>query len=118
MEKVTKANQLAELSKELGISLPTLKPPYHSKAMREHSTRMVEWARDHGFVITPVGYGYFVESYSKFNRCPCDENRPACPCSQAEQEIKIKGRCLCHLFWRDYQAFLDFRNGLEPKKEQ
>ena len=113
MGKITKLRQLKELSKELGIVLPTLSGKLNSKAMREQSNKLVCYAQEHGVVITPVGYGYFVESYIQFSWCPCDPARKNCPCEQALEEIKIEGRCLCHLFWRDYQTFLDFSKGGE-----
>ena len=110
MKKLTKLRQLKELSKELGIILPVVSGKLDSKAMQKQSNKLVHYAQKHNIVISPVGYGYFVESYIQFSRCPCDSARKDCPCEQALEEIKIKGRCLCHLFWRDYQAFLDFRN--------
>ena len=109
MKKVTKLRQLAELSKDLGIDLPTIKGKLDSKALRSQSAKLVQYAQEHRVVITPVGYGYFVESYNQFGECPCDETRTSCPCPEADEEIKLKGRCLCHLFWRDYQTFFDFR---------
>ena len=110
MRKITKVRQLKELSKELGITLPVVSEKLDSKSMREQSNRLIRYAQEHGVVITPVGYGYFVESYIQFSRCPCDSARKNCPCEQALEEIKVEGKCLCHLFWRDYQTFLDFRS--------
>ncbi len=112
-KKATKLRELKQLSEELNLDLPALPDKLDSKALRKQSERLIKFAQENSLVITPVGYTYFVESFVQFNACPCDRTRKSCPCNKALEEIKIKGRCLCHLFWRDYQTYLEFINHKE-----
>jgi ferredoxin-thioredoxin reductase catalytic subunit len=73
---------------------------------------ILDWAKVHGVVINPSkGYEIYVDNILKFGYCPCDSNRPGCPCDKAEEEIKAKGHCLCRLFWRDIDTFKETLNG-------
>lgn len=83
----------------------------------DQAVKLVRFAIDHGFVITPAGYKYYVDSFNMFAACPCDRSRKACPCDQAVGEIQDKGHCLCHLFWRDYVTFLEAKN-MKGKEQQ
>jgi len=72
-----------------------------------HTARLIlEFAQEHNFVINPVGYGYYVESFTEFKCCPCASDRKSCPCEEAEREILNFGHCKCQLFWRDYKTYL------------
>lgn len=77
-----------------------------TQAARLHTRRLIEFAQNHGFVITPVGYGYCVDSFNKFHCCPCAPARKDCPCEEAEGEILTLGKCKCQLFWEDYDTYL------------
>lgn len=82
----------------------------NSKRLTKHEQVMaiVKYAQKQQFLINPAtGYTYALDALRKFYRCPCDVNREHCPCKQAAEEVKTIGHCKCHLFWRDYQAFID-----------
>lgn len=102
---------LEELRKELGIKLPEITAKTPGKISRAHFINLIHFAIENNFIITPVGYSYFVDSYNMFNCCPCDPKRKSCPCSEVVEEVKIKGKCRCHLFWRDYQTYLEMKLG-------
>jgi hypothetical protein len=104
--KITKLKQLNELKEQLGIDLPEVKTA-PSPAGRAQQARLLAFARDKHFIITPVGYQYYVDSFNQFQACPCDTGRKACPCTEAENEVVLKGSCLCKLFWRDYGTYMD-----------
>jgi len=106
MKKITKLKELESLSKELGIELPEVAKAPSGNA-RAQVGRLLQFAIEHNFVITPAGVWYFVDSYNMFGCCPCDQERKSCPCQEAEEEVRIKGKCLCHLFWRDYKTYLE-----------
>ena len=72
----------------------------------EQIREVLDWAVVHKCVINPTGYEYYLTGYNEFGHCVCDKNRPACPCQEAPQEIKEKGHCLCHLFWRSYEDYI------------
>lgn len=76
----------------------------------DQAAKLVRFAIDHGFVITPVGYKYYVDSFNMFAACPCDRSRKACPCDEAVREIQDEGHCRCQLFWRDYETFLEAKH--------
>ena len=41
----------------------------------------------------------FIMNVSKVGgRCPCDSNRPTCPCNYAYDELLKNGSCKCGLF--------------------
>ena len=73
---------------------------------RVHLQELIEFAKEHHFVITPVGCGYYVASFNKFQCCPCAPERKSCPCDESEKEILTLGKCKCQLFWRDYETYL------------
>jgi hypothetical protein len=104
--KITKLKQFVELKEQLGIDLPEVKT-VPSQAGRAQQARLLTFARDNNFIITPVGYQYYVDSFNQFHACPCDISRKDCPCEQACGEILTKGSCLCKLFWRDYGTYMD-----------
>ena len=70
------------------------------------SRQIVDFAQEHGLVIHPaVGYTYYVKNYLEAGRCPCDADRPTCPCPESIEETRELGSCKCKLLWRDYQTF-------------
>ena len=84
-------------------SRPTKKKDYNPKR-RE----ILDFARDHNLLIHPgAGYDYYIEGFFKFGFCPCDKNRPNCPCPESVTECKEKGHCKCRLYWRSYDDFKD-----------
>lgn len=106
MDKITKLGQLRTLSQELGIELPEVRKST-GVVSRKQSLELIKFAIENKFTITPVGYGYYVDSFNQFNACPCDDTRKSCPCEQAVEEINSKGHCLCHLFWRNLETYLE-----------
>ena len=80
---------------------------------RAHVLRILAFVISHGFIISPVGYGYFVSSFVKFHCCPCAPDRLSCPCTEAVQEITELGKCKCQLFWRDYTTYMVEKYGEE-----
>ena len=81
--------------------------------------RLVQFAIDHGFIITPVGWKNHLAQYDKLGRCPCSPDRPDCPCKEAAEETKRRGHCLCSLFYSSYEDYIEicFRGnkGLDKK---
>lgn len=83
------------------------------KAKREVSTvrangirrEFCDFAQEHGFIINPKGWDYYIENINMFSYCPCDKTRKHCPCPEAVTEVPEKGHCLCRLFWRDFDTF-------------
>jgi ferredoxin-thioredoxin reductase catalytic subunit len=70
----------------------------------------LEFAIEHKLVINPsLGYTKHSDSINRLGCCPCDNTRKACPCEQALGEVESMGHCLCQLFWKDYQTYLDDR---------
>jgi hypothetical protein len=69
---------------------------------------VLDFAIAHKCVVNPTGYEYYLEGFNEFGHCVCDRNktRVHCPCSEAQQEIADKGKCLCGLFWRDYETYM------------
>lgn len=75
---------------------------------KEQITAIIEHAKKNNLFINPgSGYSYALDAIRKFYHCPCDKNRPDCPCPESIEEVKTAGHCKCHLFWRDYQTFMD-----------
>ena len=64
-----------------------------------------DFAHEHGMVIHPKGYGYYIDSFLMFQHCPCDAIRKKCPCDESIDEVAQNGHCLCRLLWRDYAVF-------------
>ena len=104
--KATRLKHLEELSQQLGIDLQPV-PASSSLGSRAHRVRLLEYARDTGCVISPIGWQYYLDSYAMFGVCPCDSARKACPCEEAASDISATGHCLCKLLWRDYDAYLE-----------
>lgn len=71
------------------------------------------FAQEYKFVIHPKGFDYYLKAYLEAGHCPCDSTRKNCPCSEAVEEVKNKGHCLCRLFWRSYQDFVTIMFGKE-----
>lgn len=75
---------------------------------QQQALAIVKYASEHGLIINPgSGYSYALEAVRKFNRCPCDENRPDCPCPESLSEVIRLGHCKCNLFWRSHQDWVD-----------
>lgn len=73
----------------------------------QQALSIVQFAKEHELLINPAyGYGYALDKLQKFYHCPCDAARESCPCDKSLEEVKTKGHCKCHLFWRDYDVFL------------
>ena len=89
------------------------KKPSDAKRKRGMVYDIIEHAEKHNMVINPVGYDYYVDGFITFNHCPCDSTRPKCPCEESVEEVKEKGHCKCHLFWRDLNTFKEtkFKGG-------
>lgn len=127
MKKARTLKEAEALCKEIGIKLPPAttkapgkisrsqfaKPPARLK--RAQTIKLLRFAIAHNFYITPTGAGYYIESFTMFNACPCDQKRKACPCPEAVREVQEEGKCLCHLFWRDYETYLEEK--LNVKKD-
>lgn len=82
------------------------------KTKNTEAVPIIKFAREHGFVIHAMGYEYYLDGVRRFGHCPCDKNRPVCPCIEAFAEVNEKGHCLCQLFWKDYGAYLKEKFGL------
>ena len=91
--------------KELGIKLPPVKV-INYKVPPAQGWRLIKFAVDHDFVISPMGYGYYAASFAEFRCCPCAPERKACPCEEAAEEVLSLGKCKCQLYWRDYATYL------------
>lgn len=76
--------------------------------MNEFRKRIIDWARDHDFVINPSkGYEQYIQDMLHLGFCPCDTTRRHCPCPESVEEVKVAGHCLCSLYWKDLQTFKD-----------
>jgi len=71
-----------------------------------HEIRLIEYALKLGFIITPLGWFDHLKAYREHGHCPCDVNRPNCPCSLAQFEVMSVGHCKCSLFYRNYETYL------------
>ena len=77
-----------------------------SKALNKKRREILDFARDNGLVIHPGGgFEYYINLFYKSGRCPCDKNRPDCPCPESVEEVKKDGYCKCRLFWRDLDTY-------------
>jgi len=111
MGNIKKNRDLFKLHPELKKSS---KKPEGKEASRK-KREFCDFAQEHGFVINPAGYDYYIKSFLMFNHCPCDSNRKNCPCPESIQEVTQKGYCLCRLFWRSYE---DFKNTMFFEEEK
>lgn len=77
------------------------------KTKTKRRRQILDFARDHGLVIHPGrGFEYWVEAYyASGNHCPCDKDRPECPCPESVDEVREKGWCKCRLYWRDLDTY-------------
>jgi ferredoxin-thioredoxin reductase catalytic subunit len=67
----------------------------------------LRFAHEHGLIINPQ-YDKYVDTYLDANKtCPCDADRPSCPCNEVLEEIRKDGHCKCRLFWRDYSVYME-----------
>jgi len=73
---------------------------------------VLDFAIQHKCLINPTGYNYYLEGFNEFGHCVCDrtKTRVHCPCDEAPLEIAEKGKCLCGLFWRDYETYMVAKN--------
>ncbi len=104
-KKARTMKDLKALSKDLGITLPEVKKST-GEPSRQQMIRLLEYATENGFVIHPMGYQYYVDGFNEFRHCPCDATRPACPCKEANDEVRTKGKCKCQLFWLNYERYV------------
>ncbi len=76
------------------------------KSRNPKRRELLDFARDNKLVIHPgVGFDYYIKNYFEAGRCPCDKDRPSCPCPEAVKECKENGWCKCRLFWRDLDTY-------------
>jgi len=67
---------------------------------------LLDFAHEYGLIIHPgSGFDYYIDSFFKFGRCPCDAKRKNCPCPEAVEECRTIGHCKCHLYWKDNATF-------------
>jgi len=67
---------------------------------------VLDFARDNGLVIHPGrGFDYYIDNFFEAGHCPCDQDRPDCPCPESVGEVKELGWCKCRLFWRDLDTY-------------
>ena len=71
-----------------------------------HHVKSLVFAKEQGYIITPLGWEKYISQYLKLNHCPCDVHRPECPCPEAVQEVNEIGHCKCSLYWRSYDTYL------------
>ena len=102
-EKGEKMNQQAEITKRLAELTGEKKS---RKPNNQKRRQILDFARDNNMVIHPsVGFDYYVNNFYEAGHCPCDKDRPDCPCPESINEVKENGRCKCCLFWRDLDTF-------------
>ncbi len=87
------------------MSAKKTKIPTKAKIAKERE--YCTFAHEHKFVIHPKGFDYYLKSFLEAGRCPCDPKRMNCPCDEAVAEVTVNGHCLCRLFWRSYQDFVE-----------
>lgn len=57
------------------------------------------FAKKHKIRITPTRTArYWLRLVTALGCCPCDKNRPACPCDECLAEVKKQGCCKCKFF--------------------
>lgn len=67
---------------------------------------IIAFARDHNFILHPLGLTYYAESYMEFSCCVCDPTRKECPCTESIDEVNTVGHCKCRLYWRDLDTYI------------
>jgi len=93
--------------------------PINETAYRKKTQEIVEFAIANKLTINPaIGYGYSAENFLLFGNCACAPERKHCPCDQCLDDVKVKGWCKCHLFYRSLEVFHEDRvSKAEFKKE-
>lgn len=77
-----------------------------SREMNVKRVEILDFATENNFVINPSkGMEQYVQNIFEFGHCPCDSNRPNCPCDLAAEEIEKQGYCRCRLYYRDLPTF-------------
>ena len=112
--KLRKMRDLADFQRELkdaGIDIAVLTevPAAHPRPFSQLARGMIEHAVKHGFVLSPFGFGNYIDNVNEFHCCPCAPDRKCCPCPESVAEVNEKGCCLCRLFYKNYRTFLDLR---------
>ena len=102
-DKEEKMTQQAEVIKRLAELTGEKKS---RKPNNQKRRQILDFARDNNLVIHPGrGFDYYVDNFYAAGHCPCDKDRPDCPCPESINEVKENGRCKCCLFWRDHDTF-------------
>jgi ferredoxin-thioredoxin reductase catalytic subunit len=68
--------------------------------------KILAFTKEHGYILTPLGWGKHLTQIAKHSHCPCDFKRSECPCQECEQEVHDTGHCKCSLFWQSYDTYL------------
>ena len=105
MEKKKGIKQLKNIDNPLVADF--LKSAKKQKYSKKTVYRILAYARASGCIIHPMGLGYYAQNYDMFGCCPCDSKRLMCPCQEAAQELHEQGHCLCRLFWRSMDTFME-----------
>jgi hypothetical protein len=66
---------------------------------------ILEFSIENHCVINPDGWRVHLDGYLERGHCRCDKARLKCPCDEAPNELKEKGRCLCGLYWSSYETY-------------
>ena len=72
----------------------------------EQQIKILVFAKEHDYIVTPMGWAKHLQAISQHGHCPCDSDRLECPCTLAEKEIAETGHCKCSLLWRSYDTYL------------
>lgn len=91
------------------------------KTKKENNKRrqIIDWATEHNLVINPSkGMEVYVQNILTFGYCPCDSNRPDCPCPESISDVAEKGHCLCRLYWKDLDTFMATLKAGREKNEE
>lgn len=82
------------------------KAPIDDLQFRKKAQEIVEFAIANKLTINPaIGYKYSAENFLKFGNCACAPDRKKCPCDQCLADVKARGWCKCHLFYRSLEVF-------------
>lgn len=76
------------------------------KRKNQHEIELLKFAKEHEWIITPLGWSKHTLVFNKHGHCPCDSERPNCPCPEAITEVHETGHCKCSLYWRNYDTYL------------